>query len=140
MLLYRIGPEGLYAATDDEERLRFIFADPFERFPSSWEMGKTLESGPVGAMAPVLPGKIVAVGLNYQSHLGDREPAEYPGLFAKYPTSIVGPEAAIVMPEGASNLHYEAELVLVIGKEAKNVPVEDAADLLVLEEFYPLFH
>ena len=96
-------------------------------FSSPTQTGETLDLSAVQLLAPCEPGKVIAVGLNYQSHLGDREPAEYPGLFAKYPTSIVGHEAAIVMPEGASNLHYEAELVLVIGKEAKNVSVEDAA-------------
>ncbi len=99
-------------------------------FSSPTQTGETLVLSAVQLLAPCQPGKVIAVGLNYQSHLGDREPAEYPGLFAKYPTSIVGHEAAIVMPEGASNLHYEAELVLVIGKEAKDVSVEDAADYI----------
>jgi 2-keto-4-pentenoate hydratase/2-oxohepta-3-ene-1,7-dioic acid hydratase in catechol pathway len=82
----------------------------------------------VRLLAPVTPSKVIAVGLNYQSHLGTREPAPYPGLFAKYPTSIVGPEEPIVRPPDSNNLHYEGELVLVIGREAKNVPVEKAAE------------
>ncbi len=82
----------------------------------------------VRLLAPVVPSKVIAVGLNYQSHLGDREPAAYPGLFAKYPTSVVGPGEDIVMPSDASNLHYEGELVLVIGREAKDVPESEALD------------
>ncbi len=74
------------------------------------------------------PQKVIAVGLNYRSHIGDRPPAAYPGLFAKYPTSLVGHEADIVRPEGAGNLHYEGELVLVIGKRAKNVSESEALD------------
>ena len=84
----------------------------------------------VRLLAPVEPSKVIAVGLNYQSHLGERTPAEYPGLFAKYPTSIVGPGADIVRPPDSSNLHYEAELVIVIGKTAKNVSVSEAADYI----------
>jgi 2-keto-4-pentenoate hydratase/2-oxohepta-3-ene-1,7-dioic acid hydratase in catechol pathway len=80
----------------------------------------------VHLLAPVDPSKVIAVGLNYQSHLGERSPAAYPGLFAKYPTCIVGPDGAIVRPPDSENLHYEGEMVLVIGREAKNVPVEEA--------------
>ena len=81
-------------------------------------------------LPPVKPSKVIAVGLNYQSHLGERAPAAYPGLFAKYPTSIVGPEAAIVRPPDSRNLHYEGEMVIVIGREASNVPVEEAGDYI----------
>ncbi|MFC1661733.1 fumarylacetoacetate hydrolase family protein [Gemmatimonadota bacterium] len=82
----------------------------------------------VKLLAPVTPSKVIAVGLNYQSHLGEREPAAYPGLFAKYPTCIVGPDTDIVRPPDSRNLHYEGELVVVIGKKAKNVPRETASD------------
>lgn len=84
----------------------------------------------VRLLAPVQPSKVIAVGLNYRSHLGSREPAAYPGLFAKYPTSVVGPGADIIMPPDASNLHYEGELVAVIGRQASNVSVQDAADYI----------
>lgn len=97
-------------------------------FSSSGRTGETVALGNVQLLAPCEPSKVIAVGLNYQSHLGDREPAEYPGLFAKYPTSIVGPGADIVMPPDANNLHYEAELVLVIGSRASNVSVEEAGN------------
>jgi len=90
------------------------------------ETGRTLQSSEVRLLAPVEPSKVVAVGRNYLSHLGDREPTREPGLFAKYPTSIVGPGAAIVMPPDADELHYEGEMVIVIGRRARNVPVERA--------------
>ena len=81
-------------------------------------------------LPPVIPSKVIAVGLNYQSHLGERAPSAYPGLFAKYPTSIVGPGASIVRPPDSRNLHYEGEMVIVIGREASNVPVEEAGDYI----------
>ncbi|MEE2777589.1 MAG: fumarylacetoacetate hydrolase family protein [Acidobacteriota bacterium] len=80
----------------------------------------------VKLLAPVVPSKVIAVGLNYRSHLGNAEPAKEPGLFFKSPTSIVGPDADIVLPPGATNTHYESEMVLVIGKRAKSVSVEEA--------------
>lgn len=78
-------------------------------------------------LAPCEPSKVIAVGLNYKSHLGTRAPAAYPGLFAKYPTSIVGHGADVVLPADAKNVHYEGELVVVIGKRAKNVTRAEAA-------------
>jgi 2-keto-4-pentenoate hydratase/2-oxohepta-3-ene-1,7-dioic acid hydratase in catechol pathway len=81
-------------------------------------------------LAPADPGKVIAIGLNYASHLGGREPAAYPGVFAKLPTSIVGPGDAIEKREDAGNLHYEGELVLVIAKEARDVPVAQAQEFI----------
>ncbi len=88
--------------------------------------GKTLRLLAVTLLPPAEPSKVIAVGLNYRSHLGDRPAAEYPGLFAKYPSSLIGHGDAIVMPADADNLHFEGELVVVIGKKAQKVSVDDA--------------
>jgi len=80
-------------------------------------------------LLPVTPaGKVIAVGLNYQSHLGQRESGTYPGLFLKLPTSLVGSGADIVRPPDAKNLHYEGEMVLVIGKTCHKVGRDQAKD------------
>jgi len=97
-------------------------------FETPVRTGRTLPVDRVRLLAPCTPSKVIAVGLNYKSHLGEQEPAEYPGLFAKYPTSIVGTEADILMPSDAQNLHYEGEMVVVIGREARDVSVADARD------------
>ena len=97
---------------------------------SAEKTGKTVALSDVRLLAPVDPPKVIAVGLNYRSHIGRAEPSEYPGLFAKYPTSIIGPDADIVMPSDSQSLHYEGELVVVIGKKAQNVSVEDAPDYI----------
>jgi 2-keto-4-pentenoate hydratase/2-oxohepta-3-ene-1,7-dioic acid hydratase in catechol pathway len=88
--------------------------------------GRRLKLGDVQLLAPCEPSKVIAVGLNYKTHIGDRPAAEYPGLFAKMPTSIIPNGADIVLPADAKNVHYEGEMVIVIGKRAKNVPLEDA--------------
>ncbi|HEV8148620.1 MAG TPA: fumarylacetoacetate hydrolase family protein, partial [Gemmatimonadales bacterium] len=88
--------------------------------------GRSVKLAAVKLLAPVVPGKVIAVGLNYQSHLGERPAAAYPGLFAKLPSAIIGTEAEIVYPADAENLHYEGEMVVVIGKRAKNVSVAEA--------------
>ena len=88
--------------------------------------GVTVKLAAVKLLAPCTPSKVIAVGLNYQTHLGQRAAATYPGLFAKLPTTIIGPEEAIVFPPDAKNVHFEGEMVLVIGRKAHDVPEAEA--------------
>ncbi len=99
-------------------------------FASPKPTGRTVKLADVKLLAPCEPKKVIAVGLNYKSHIGERPAAAYPGLFAKMPTSIVGPEANIVFPPGAKNVHFEGELVVVIGRRAQNVAAGDAAQYI----------
>jgi 2-keto-4-pentenoate hydratase/2-oxohepta-3-ene-1,7-dioic acid hydratase in catechol pathway len=64
---------------------------------------------------------------NFRRH-SQGEPAVYPGLFLVPPSSIIGHEQNIVRPPESENLHYEAEMVMVVGREATNVSLEDASD------------
>jgi 2-keto-4-pentenoate hydratase/2-oxohepta-3-ene-1,7-dioic acid hydratase in catechol pathway len=76
------------------------------------------------------PGKIVCVGLNYRDHAeeqGVRLPAE-PLLFAKWPSSLVGPGDPIVIPPFVTQCDYEAELGVVIGSRVKGVSRENALE------------
>jgi 2-keto-4-pentenoate hydratase/2-oxohepta-3-ene-1,7-dioic acid hydratase in catechol pathway len=87
--------------------------------------GTMLDRSSVKLEAPVDPSQIFMTALNFRSHLPG-EPASYPGLFTVPVSSIVGPEDPIIRPAESTNLHYEAEMVIVIGKHAENVSVEDA--------------
>lgn len=82
----------------------------------------------VRLLAPCEPRKVLAVGRNYRSHLGDREVPAEPGLFVKLPTSIVGPGDDIVLPVDAREVHAEGEMVVVIGRTARRVPPERAGE------------
>ncbi len=84
--------------------------------------------GDVTFLPPVVPSKVIAVGLNYLSHLGNRPQADEPPLFAKYPTSLSGSGHPIVIPHDARNLHYEGEMVLVIGDTVSNVLPQNSLD------------
>lgn len=97
-------------------------------FESAEPTGRTVALADVQLLVPCEPSKVIAVGLNYRSHLGGREPDPYPGLFAKYPTSLIASGDAVVFPHGAGNVHYEGEMVLVIGRRAHNVSREEALD------------
>jgi 2-keto-4-pentenoate hydratase/2-oxohepta-3-ene-1,7-dioic acid hydratase in catechol pathway len=81
----------------------------------------------VKLLTPTPAKKVIAVGLNYQTHLGERDPAAYPGLFAKYPTSLIATGEDILQPPDSKNLHYEGEMVLVIGKRCHDVSEAEAA-------------
>lgn len=83
--------------------------------------------GNIKLLAPVAPGKVFAVGLNYRSHAG-LSGAGQPEIFYKSPSSVTGPGAAIPYPADASNLHYEGEMVIVIGKTGRFIPPEQALD------------
>lgn len=76
----------------------------------------------------VRPSKIVCVGLNYHEHareLGMAVPDE-PVLFLKPPTSVIGPGEAIIMPGGSNRVDHEAELAIVMGRQARHLREEDA--------------
>jgi acylpyruvate hydrolase len=74
------------------------------------------------------PGKIVCVALNYRSHLAEIGEAipEYPILFHKSATSIIGHGQAIVLPRVSQQVDYEGELAVVIGRRGKYIPERDA--------------
>jgi 2-keto-4-pentenoate hydratase/2-oxohepta-3-ene-1,7-dioic acid hydratase in catechol pathway len=92
--------------------------------------GRTLKLAEVTLLPPAEATKVIAAGLNYRSHIGEQAPAKYVGLFAKMPTSLVGHEADIIYPSDATNVHYEAEVCLVMGKRAKNIPESEAKDYI----------
>ncbi len=87
----------------------------------------------VRLLAPVLPrSKIVAIGKNYAAHaaeMGDEVPAE-PLMFLKPNTSVIGPGDAITYPRQSTNVHYEGELAVVIGRICRDVPPERATDVI----------
>lgn len=92
--------------------------------------GQTVRFREDALLAPVEPRQVFAVGFNYRSHRGDRELPPHPPIFLKLPSSVIGPGEEIVYPPAATNVHYEAELVVVIGREGRHIAPEDAADYI----------
>ena len=87
----------------------------------------------VTLLAPVpRPGKIICLGHNYSDHMGigKTEPPEYPTFFCKTVNTVIGPGQAIVIPRVTSQVDYEAELAVVIGKRARHVAQEHALDFV----------
>ena len=85
----------------------------------------------VRLLAPILPSKVVCIGKNYADHVkemggADAEPPTAPIIFLKPSTSIIGPGDAIRLAAGHGRVDHEAELALVIGRPARDVPREQA--------------
>ena len=95
-------------------------------FESPAETGVTHRLSDVTLLYPCQPGKIMAVGLNYGSHLGNRPRPAHPEMFYKPVTALQSPGGPIVIPRDATDLHYEGELVVVIGKKARNASRDEA--------------
>jgi 2-keto-4-pentenoate hydratase/2-oxohepta-3-ene-1,7-dioic acid hydratase in catechol pathway len=87
----------------------------------------------VRLLAPVLPrSKVVGIGRNYAAHaaeMGNDVPSE-PLMFLKPNTSVVGPGDPIYYPRQTQDLHYEGELAVVIGRICRDVPPEQATDVI----------
>lgn len=93
--------------------------------------GQPLEE--VTLLPPVVrPGKVIALGRNYAAHAkeGGAEPPEYPMLFHKTATSLIGHGGTVRIPAGTNRVDYEAELAVIIGKVCKNVEEADAFDYI----------
>lgn len=84
-------------------------------------------------LAPVLPSKIVGVGLNYRDHAEEMRMAvpDRPRIFLKPPSALCGPDDPIVYPRDTRRLEHEGELAVVIRKRAHQVPAERARDFVL---------
>ena len=85
----------------------------------------------VVAVAPIPePRKIICIGLNYRDHAEESGMAipALPIIFSKFSTCVIGSGDAIRIPRGSTQVDYEAELAVVIGRTAKNVAAADAMD------------
>jgi 2-keto-4-pentenoate hydratase/2-oxohepta-3-ene-1,7-dioic acid hydratase in catechol pathway len=122
---FRHGRRRGYALVEGE-LLRPIVGSPFGRWRSGEE---TVPLAQVRLSAPVRPSKILAVALNYRSHLhqfDQTSASANPELFLKPPSAVVGPEEAIVLPPSAERVDYEGELVAVIGRRARGLKPDEA--------------
>lgn len=110
------------------DRIRQLEGDLF----GTWKKtDKTFALKDVKLLVPTVPTQVLALAGNYKSHLRDAEiPPRFkiPQPFFKSPSSLVEHGGDIVLPKDAGPTHYEAELVIVIGKKAKNVPKEKALE------------
>ena len=94
-------------------------------------VGVAVELDELKVLAPTIPSKIICVGKNYADHAAEMNSSvpEEPVIFLKPNTTVIADEDSIVLPDQSNDVHYEAELAVVIGAVAKDVPVVTARDL-----------
>jgi 2-keto-4-pentenoate hydratase/2-oxohepta-3-ene-1,7-dioic acid hydratase in catechol pathway len=136
--IYRIAYRGsVHHAADRAGRLCPVEGDIF----GEYRLGDPIAEGyfprdlpkDVRLLAPIVPSKIVAVGLNYRDHAAEQSkpaPTE-PVIFIKPATAVIGPGDPIRLPAGVGRIDYETEVGVVIGKRATRVPRERAPDFVL---------
>jgi 2-keto-4-pentenoate hydratase/2-oxohepta-3-ene-1,7-dioic acid hydratase in catechol pathway len=93
--------------------------------------GDGVPAAAVDLLPPVPdPEKIICIGLNYRDHAaeGRQEPPPVPTFFAKFPNALVPDGARVNLPAASAKVDYEAEIAFVVGRTAREVPVERALD------------
>ncbi len=100
--------------------------DEFEREEARWPLEE------VRLLAPVTPSKIVCVGRNYAAHAAEHgaEVPTTPLIFLKPPSAVIGPGEAIVLPPQSQQVEHEAELAVVIGRQARWVRADRAWEVI----------
>lgn len=141
-------------STDDTPRYAFVQTDEadgkdylvaLEGHPLLGQVSPTgervaLDADGVRLLAPVLPSKVYGLAKNYEAHAeymfahGQSDVAHAPEtmvVFTKPSTSVIGPDDPIVYPSYSHDMNFEPEVAVVIGRIAKNVPVERAMDYVL---------
>ncbi|MBM3944735.1 MAG: fumarylacetoacetate hydrolase family protein [SAR202 cluster bacterium] len=123
---FQIGGKALYGQLEGQT-LREITGAPWLPHKRTDRAHKLSDAN---LLSPCDPGKIIAIGLNYSDHLGDRPAPKVPEPFFKTVSCMVGPGDAIVLPREATKVQEEAEVAIVIGKQCKNATVGNALDFI----------
>lgn len=122
---------GVVEGEPGEEVLHVVSGDPL--YAPLQPTGESVPVADVRLLAPTIPrSKVVGVGRNYADHaaeLGNELPKQ-PLLFLKPNTAVIGPDDPIALPPISGNVHYEAELAVVIGRICKDVPRERVAEVV----------
>ncbi len=122
---------GVVGGADGDEIVASVVGDPL--YAGVELTGEQVPLVDVRLLAPVIPrSKVVCIGRNYVAHaeeLGHDVPEE-PLVFLKPNTSVVGPGDPIVYPRQSTNVHFEGELGIVIGRICRDVPPERVSDVI----------
>jgi 2-keto-4-pentenoate hydratase/2-oxohepta-3-ene-1,7-dioic acid hydratase in catechol pathway len=115
----------------DGDELVVLAGDPM--FAGYETTGERVPMSRAKILAPVIPrSKVIGIGLNYYDHADEmgQEAPEFPVVFLKPNTTVIGPGDAIQIPPVEGEIHLEGELAVVIGSIAKKVRPEDYADVV----------
>jgi 2,4-diketo-3-deoxy-L-fuconate hydrolase len=135
LVTYSVDGNGLRVGSLEGEEIRPLAHEDmieFIEYGGSPEPGEdTVPLGEARIHAPIAgPEKVIGIGLNYEDHAAETgaDIPEKPIVFAKYPNTVIGPGEAIRIPPITERADYEAELAVIIGRAARNVPESEALD------------
>lgn len=120
---YELNGKVAYGILSDDT-IRELEGDPFTDYR---ETGNEVSLADAKLLVPTTPSKVLAVGLNYRSHLGSAPAPKNPEIFIKTPSCLLDPLGEIVLPDGDDNVHAEGELVAIIKNRTKGATPEEAA-------------
>ncbi len=127
---FTTGDDPRFALVEDDT-LVVVSGDPLYMAVQPTGERVPLDRDDVRLLAPVIPrSKVVGVGRNYADHareMGNEVPTT-PMIFLKPNTAVIGPDDPIVLPSWSEEVHYEAELAVVIGKVTRDVAPERALE------------
>lgn len=109
-----------------KDNIRVIEGDIFSHYTVT---EKKLSLSEVELLPATYPSKIIAIGLNYRSHFSSSK-GRAPRLFSKLPSSITTHNKPVWLFPDSTNLHFEGELVVVIGKKGSNIPPQQVDDYI----------
>ena len=124
---FQIGDTIAYGIVEGE-RVRQIDGDLFGKWRRT---DQTYAMKDVKLLVPATPSKNLAMAGNYKTHLHDQPVPKNPELFFKPPSCLLPTGGDIVIPKGAEPVHYEGEMVIVIGRRAKDVSKDKALDYVL---------
>jgi 2-keto-4-pentenoate hydratase/2-oxohepta-3-ene-1,7-dioic acid hydratase in catechol pathway len=135
--IYRIEWNGeARHAVERDGVLSLVRGDIFGRYELAEQVARgsgTTFAPAVRVLAPIIPGKIVAIGLNYKDHAAEQGkalPVE-PMIFLKPSTAVIAPGEPIRLPAGLGRIDHEAEMAIVIGRRATRVPIDRAPEYVL---------
>jgi 2-keto-4-pentenoate hydratase/2-oxohepta-3-ene-1,7-dioic acid hydratase in catechol pathway len=130
ILRYQSPAGPTYGVLEADGSVRALEGSPFDApLRAGAPTGKKVDD--LQLLPPVEPPKCICVGLNYKKHIEETnaKTPEFPMLFMKpVHTALVGHGADVIYPKISHNVHYEAELVVVIGKRGKWIPREKVSE------------
>ena len=105
-----------------------LLSDPDWRVKATATGARRHPAASASLDAPVRPGKVLCVGLNYRSHIEEmgRPMPEYPTLFVKFADTLTGPVDDLVVPAASAEVDWEVELGVVVGRAARHVNEAEA--------------
>ena len=132
MKIVRYRADGIinFGIMEEDGTIRELVGTPFNGLNPS---GSVTQLSDVHLLAPVEAPRIIGVGLNYAEHAREvgKELPTKPMLFMKPSTTAIGPDETIIYPRQGKNVHYEAELAVVIGSPARRVSEAKALDYVL---------